>query len=196
MIREARAEDAHEMMRIYNQAVEDQVYANCDLIACVEEFAGEYLGDRHRYVAFVNVSESGAISGWGALKPCFVRPRDERMGEVSVYVDRSRRSAGLGVRLLQRLVAHAETMGFRSLLASIAKKNTQSLRGSKGCGFEEIATLPGVATIRGFAEDMIWVERLIATKSAIRTVRSFSAETENGRQTDCSSLERDGSLLP
>ena len=184
MIRQACSEDACEMMRIYNQAVEDQVYANCDRVSSVEEFAREYLGDGQHYAAFVSSSADGGLSGWGALKPFSMRSKDPKMGEVSVYVDRSRRSAGLGVLLLRRLVAHAAGAGFRSLIASIAKKNTQSLRGSKGCGFEERATLPGVATIRGLAEDMVWVERLVSAKDLPREARPVALDASLLRATE------------
>lgn len=177
MIRRATQQDARPMMEIYNQAVADRVYANCDNQTDVDEFGRLYAIGDGRYGAFVAVSH-GRMTGWGALKPFSMRPYDDAMAEVALYVDRENRSLGVGIRLLSHMMQYAEDARFHSVVAVVARKNTGSIRCGEFCGFEERVSLPGVSVLLGVAEDMIWMQKVLDrdVSGASRAVRRRRAE--------------------
>ncbi|WP_182915620.1 GNAT family N-acetyltransferase [Massilia cavernae] len=166
MIRIATINDVDAMVDVYNQAVTDQVYANCDDVQQPgPAFADAYFFGSERYIVLVKLDEEGAMLGWGALKKFSARPYDPAIAEVAVYIARARRSRGLGIRLLQQLIVHATGAGFDSLMAVIVGKNVQSIRGSALCGFAEVVRLPAIARLYGGAVDMVWMQKMLAQTS-------------------------------
>lgn len=162
MIRLATTADIGAMVDVYNQAIADEVYANCDVPQVGNQtFELAYFFGSDRYVVLVNEASEGRIVGWGALKKFSARPHDADIAEVAVYIARDNRSVGLGIHLLKDLIAHAEKVGFRSLMAVIVGKNNQSIRGSKLCGFEEKIRFPAIARLYGGEEDIVWMQKLL-----------------------------------
>lgn len=159
MIRPATPADTAPMMAIYNEAIVDQVHANCDTLQSdVAGFGAVHFADPARYGVYVSESPEGHVVGWGALKKFSAFPHCTDMAEVAVYIGRSKRAAGLGIRLLQRLQRHASGVGFHSLVAIILEHNRQSIRGSEHCGFQTCVTLPGAAHFSDQYEDIIWMQ--------------------------------------
>lgn len=151
------------MMEIYNEAVRDEVHANCDVVQDdLSRFTHTYFGYGPRYGCVVSETDAGVVVGWGALKTFSSRPRDESVAEVAVYITRTSRSAGLGIRMLERLMVHARSVRFHSLVAIILGKNTPSIRGSKYCGFEEKVRLTGAARVQGEVEDIVWLQLVLS----------------------------------
>ncbi len=150
------------MVDVYNQAIEDQVFANCDVFQNRDTFISTYFTDTTRYIVLVSESECDhIIVGWSAIKPFSARPYDSTIAEVAVYIRRENRSAGIGIRMLRELIKHARISGFHSLVAVILGRNSPSLRGSKFCGFEEKVRMPAIASIYGQAEDIVWMQRIL-----------------------------------
>lgn len=161
MIRLANPADAPMMAEIYNQAIDDRVHANCDVPQSREKFLAAYFSGGGRYVALVHESNAGEIGGWGALKKFSARPDDDSLAEVAVYVQRGRRSAGLGIYLLRALIKHAEKVSFHSLIAIILGENVESIRGSRSCGFQERVRIPAIANMYGRYEDIVWMQKTL-----------------------------------
>ncbi len=159
MIRAATTADAAPMMAIYNDAIVDQVHANCDTLQSdVDGFGALHFADPARYGVYVCESAQGDVVGWGALKKFSAFPHCTDVAEVAVYIGRDKRAAGLGIRLLQRLQRHASGVGFHSLVAIILEHNHPSIRGSEHCGFQTRVTLPKAAHFSDQYEDIIWMQ--------------------------------------
>jgi len=163
MIRLADVSDVSAMVEVYNQSIEDRVFANCDdLHGSSDAFTSLYFGNNNRYV--VLVSESGInanVVGWAAIKRFSARSYDTSIAEVAVYIRRENRSAGTGIRLFRELIIQAEKCGFQSLVAIILGRNVQSLRGCKSCGFKEKVRMRAIANVYGEEEDIIWMQRML-----------------------------------
>ncbi|GLU34932.1 hypothetical protein Busp01_47740 [Trinickia caryophylli] len=159
IIRPATQTDAASMMAIYNEAIADEVHANCDTLqADATRFAAGYFADAGRYGVYVGESPEGELVGWAALKKFSAFPYSRDIAEVAVYINRRWRAQGLGIRLLRRLQDHARLAGFQSLVAIILEHNRSSVRGSEHCGFRTCATLPRAARVSNQYEDIIWMQ--------------------------------------
>ncbi|WP_438028683.1 N-acetyltransferase family protein [Sorangium sp. So ce233] len=106
MIRQASTEDAEAIARIYNQNLDEQGFANCDLTPQTAEYRLKAMmesGDR--YPTFVSTSDDGRVLGWSSLKRWSTRPDIADVAEIAIYVDRSRRGNIVGAQLLCHLLA-------------------------------------------------------------------------------------------
>jgi phosphinothricin acetyltransferase len=101
----------------------------------------------------------GSIVGWAALSPASARHCYRGVGEVSVYVAGEARGAGVGRKLLARLVELSEQAGYWTLTAGVFPENEASLRLHKACGFREVGMREGVGEQRGVWRDVVWLER-------------------------------------
>ena len=161
------------MIDIYNHAIDDRVYANCDeRIVDSWHFESLYLGSpspdssRLERRCFVSIDTDGSVAAWGALKPFSALPCDSSIAEVAVYVSRLSRSRGIGIRLLRHIIGCDAAMRLSSLVAVILAKNVASIRGSAACGFTECARLSGIATLHDTSEDIVWMQRMIVEERA------------------------------
>ena len=159
MIRIAERADADTMMAIYNEAIVDQVHANCDVLQTdASRFRALHFSGSPRYGVYIDEAPDGQMTGWGALKKFSAFPHCEDIAEVAVYIGRDCRAAGRGIRLLQRLRDHARDAGFHSLVAIILEHNQPSIRGSEHCGFTTCVILPKAAHFSNQYEDIIWMQ--------------------------------------
>jgi len=163
MIRRAITDDALDMIEIYNEAISDEVWANCDVIVTdPSKFIASYFFDTAKYSCFVSMTPNGEVNAWGALKRFSARlPDDESIAEVAVYVKRGSRAKGIGIFLLQKLIIHAKNANFYSLIAIVVGKNIQSIRGCKYCGFEETVRMPEIVNFDGKYEDIVWLQMIL-----------------------------------
>src|ERR1700730_16248687 len=99
-IRDATAEDAAAIARIYNQGIEDRV-ATLEVQPRSAEERSEWLLARGpRHPVLVAVDDTGAVSGWGSLNPFNPRAAYDHVVDFSCYVARERRGHGIGDALL------------------------------------------------------------------------------------------------
>jgi phosphinothricin acetyltransferase len=96
----------------------------------------DWLTARAPYHPVTVAVAGGEIVGWASIGPWSPRGAYRRTGEVSVYVDRSRRGAGIGALLMRDLVARARGIDEISvLLARIAQPNPASVAVHESAGF-------------------------------------------------------------
>ncbi|WP_437638731.1 GNAT family N-acetyltransferase [Sorangium sp. So ce854] len=160
MIRQASADDAAAIARIYNQNLDEQGFANCDLTPQTTEHRLKAMREGgERYPTFVSTSDDGRVLGWSSLKRWSTRPHVADVAEIAVYVDRSRRGNVVGAQLLCHLLGAARQRGFRSLVSIVLGRNVTSLRGVLAAGFAEVARLREAASLRGQWVDIVWLEK-------------------------------------
>jgi len=99
------------------------------------------------------------IVGWAALNAVSKRSVYSGVAEVSVYVDKDSRGAGVGRALLDMLVSESELSGFWTLQASIFPENTASLRLHAGSGFRVVGTRQKIGRLNGIWRDTLLLER-------------------------------------
>jgi phosphinothricin acetyltransferase len=111
--------------------------------------------DGCRFVA----REAGQVIGWAALSRVSSREVYAGVAEVSVYVAERARGRGVGLKLLQVLVAASEQAGFWTLQAGIFAENTASIRLHECCGFRIVGRREKIACLHGAWRDTVLMER-------------------------------------
>lgn len=99
------------------------------------------------------------ITGWGALSLVSSRRVYAGVAEVSVYVAKDARGAGVGRALLEALIKCSEQKGIWTLQAGILVENVASLSLHKGCGFREVGRRERIGRLQGRWRDVILLER-------------------------------------
>ena len=115
-----------------------------------------------RSCRWVVVAE-GRVVGWAALWPASDRCVYGGVAEVSVYVGRGAQGAGLGARLLEKLVDASESQGFWTLQAGIFPENKSSVRIHEKCGFRVIGHRERLGKMGEVWRDVLLMERRSST---------------------------------
>jgi L-amino acid N-acyltransferase YncA len=160
-VRDASAEDAAAVARIYNQGIEDRV-ATFETEPRSPAQVAEILRTRAAtHPAVVAVDGSNEVVGFAWTAPYSTRPCYAGVGEFSVYVARERRGLGIGAVLLQGLAAACRERGFWKLTSRIFPENTASRKLCARMGFREVGTHLRHARLDGEWRDAVIVELLL-----------------------------------
>ncbi len=110
---------------------------------------------------------AGGVVGYayaGAYRP---RPAYRFTVENSVYLDPAAHRRGIGLKLLQRLIANCEARGFRQMIAVIGDSaNAGSIGVHTRAGFSMIGTHPNVGFKFGRWLDTVMMQRALGEGAA------------------------------
>lgn len=163
MIRRALQSDIARIGEIYNQAIDDQQFATCDIKPVTVESRIEWLAShKDPFPVFVYEDKAENVLGWSALNKFSVRSSLPTIAEVSVYIDRRHRSKLIGGRLFIHIIKEAKRLGFRSLVSLTLERNEASIRGLQAVGFRRAACLSEVAMLRGEWANVVWLQKEFA----------------------------------
>ena len=159
-VRDARPDDAVAIARIYNQGIEDRV-ATLETILRGADEREQWLaarGSRHPVLVAV---DDGIVVGWASLNPFSPRPAYDHVADISVYVDRGRRGAGIGTLLLTALEERARLIGFHKLVLAGFPTNQSALRLYERHGFETVGVYHEQGRLDGRWVDTIVMEKIL-----------------------------------
>lgn len=108
---------------------------------------------------FVALTSDGNVAGWGALSPVSGRCVYGGVAEVSVYVGKAFRGQGVGLVLLENLIAESEEVGIWTLQASIDTLNPGSIRLHEKAGFRLVGVREKLGQRLGHWRDIVLMER-------------------------------------
>ncbi|KUN29958.1 phosphinothricin acetyltransferase [Streptomyces antibioticus] len=101
----------------------------------------------------------GRVLGWAAVVPVSDRCAYAGVVEHSVYVDPGARGRGVGLALLQALLAATDAAGIWTVQSGIFPENTASLALHMKAGFRVVGTRERLGRHRGRWRDVALVER-------------------------------------
>jgi L-amino acid N-acyltransferase YncA len=161
-IRPASAADLPFITGIYDHAVRQGTatfeIVPPDLAEMTRRFDGLMDGGFPYLVAALD----GRVAGYayaGAYRP---RPAYRFTVENSIYLQPSIHRQGIGLQLLQRLIAESEARGYRQMIAVIGDSaNAGSLGVHTKCGFQMIGTHPDVGFKFGRWLDIVMMQRAL-----------------------------------
>ncbi len=166
-IRPMHAGDAGRVLAIYKEGIEDGQATFETSCPDWPEWNAAHLPEA-RLIA----ESGGEVVGWAALSPVSKRACYRGVAEVSIYVARSARGAGLGKRLLEALVEAAEQAGFWTLQGGTFETNQASLAIQIACGFRVVGRRERIACRDGVWKSTVLTERR-SLKNGILGVRSY-----------------------
>jgi L-amino acid N-acyltransferase YncA len=157
-VRPARADDAEQIARIYNQGIEERVATFQTRRQDAREIAAEIESG-----AIVLVAErAGEVVGWarvGAYDDA--HHYYDGVGEATLYVDPTARREGTGRLLLNALSQQAERRGYYKLIGKIFTSNQPSIALVRSCGWREVGIHRRHGRLDGEWKDVLVVERLL-----------------------------------
>ncbi len=160
--RTARASDAADIARIWNEGIEDRV-ATFETDPRTTESIASWMREKAARYPTVVVERDGRVVAWAAASE--YRPRECYGGvaEFSVYVERASRGRGAGRQAMEGLIGEGERVGLWKLVSRVFPENTASRVLLQGLGFREVGTYRRHGKLDGAWRDVVIVERLIGS---------------------------------
>lgn len=154
-IRPMRAADAADVLAIY-QAGLDTGQASFEVTApdWATFDATRLPGNRH-----VAVDHGDRIVGWIATTQVSRRAAYAGVVEHSVYVNEDVRGNGIGLALLEALVASTEAAGIWTIQSGVFPENTASLALHARAGFRVVGVRERIGQLRARWRDVVVIER-------------------------------------
>ena len=89
------------------------------------------------------------IIAWVSFQSFYGRPAYNATVEISIYIHENHRGKGLGKEILRYCIENAPKYGIKTLLGFIFMHNEPCLKLFRHFGFEDWASLPGIAILDG-----------------------------------------------
>ena len=158
VVRDAVAADAAAICEIYNQGIEDRIATLETELRTPDERRAWLAARGPRHPVLVAVAD-GQVVGWASLNSFNARPAYDHVADFSVYVERAWRGAGVGRRLLERLIETGRALAYHKLVLSAFPWNAAGVALYERMGFQRV----GVYREMG-RRDERWVDTLIMEK--------------------------------
>ncbi|MCL2646499.1 MAG: N-acetyltransferase family protein [Phycisphaerales bacterium] len=143
-IRLAADSDLPAINAIYNHYVHTSTATYQDAPSTADERAAWFHAHGPRHPITVATSTTNDILAWASLSPFNPRSAYRFTVENSIYVRHDMLRQGLGRTLLADLLARAQTLGHRQIIALISADQPQSLELHRQAGFTQVGHLKNV----------------------------------------------------
>ncbi|MEP6584240.1 MAG: N-acetyltransferase family protein [Ginsengibacter sp.] len=152
--RDALQSDLAAIVNIYNSTIATRmVTADTELVS-VESRQKWFEEHSSRRPLWIVENDDSETAGWISFQSFYGRPAYDATVEISIYLHPAQRGKGFGREVLQHCIDHAPGFGTKTLLGFIFSHNEPSLRLFRHFGFQDWATLPGVAVLDGVERDL------------------------------------------
>jgi len=146
--------DGPEVLAIFEEGIATRHATFETSVPSWEEWKAAHLME----CCFVAKAE-GVVLGWVSLSSISSRKCYSGVAEVSLYVREKAHRQGIGLALLEKIIAESEHRGFWTLQGATFPENTASLALQASCGFRVIGHRERVAKLDGIWRDSILTER-------------------------------------
>lgn len=150
-----RPEHAEQVLAIYRLGIDEGDATFETTAPAWDVFDAAKLPD-HRMVA---LHDDGRVLGWAAVVPVSDRCAYAGVVEHSVYVHPAARGRGVGLALLEALLASTDAAGIWTVQSGIFPENTASLALHRRAGFRVVGTRERIGRHHGTWRDVVLVER-------------------------------------
>jgi phosphinothricin acetyltransferase len=160
VVRLARVEDAEEIARIYNQAIEERIATFETAAPSAEDIVASLHKKGDRFPTVV-VEDEGRVVAFAWVSSYRERPCYSGVGEHSVYADARARRSGAGSAALRALFEESRAQGFWKLVSRIFVHNAPSRALHLKLGFREVGVYRRHAQLDGEWVDCVIVEKML-----------------------------------
>lgn len=163
-IRSARYEDIEAMRDIYNETVAESAYNFDTAPKSRPDMRWWFEAHNERRPVLVAV-HGDAVVGWVSLSDWSAQNAYADTAEISMFVTRTARGAGIGRRLLQAVLQEAADAGIHVIVARMAADNAASIALHRNAGFEVIGTMREVARKDRRLLDVLLMQYIVPNSS-------------------------------
>nr|WP_218644854.1 GNAT family N-acetyltransferase [Natronomonas gomsonensis] len=163
-LRVVTTDDAAAIASIYRPYVEETAVTFEEVPPDAEEIERRIADTVETYPWFV-AEVDGSVVGYAYAGDLRKRSAYRWVTELSVYVERSARGAGVGSALYAALLETLSEQGFASAYGVVTLPNPESVGFHEAFGFERAALLPEAGYKHGEWHDVAWFERSLAARS-------------------------------
>ncbi|HTY88682.1 MAG TPA: GNAT family N-acetyltransferase [Candidatus Acidoferrum sp.] len=165
-IRPAKPADLADINAIYNYYI---AHSTCVWTTqpCSEAERQAWYEEHGQSMPVLVAESNRRIVGWGALGSFRAAYTAAGTLEDSIYVHHDFHRQKIGSRLLAALIAAAQRMGLRSLLANISADQAPSIRLHEKFGFQQVAHLRDVGQKFNQRFDAVYLQLLLAANPAL-----------------------------
>jgi L-amino acid N-acyltransferase YncA len=163
-LRVVAVDDADAIASIYRHYVEETAITFEEVPPDAEEIERRIADTVETYPWFVAEAD-GSVVGYAYAGDLRKRSAYRWVTELSVYVQRSARSVGVGSALYEALLETLSEQGFASAYGVVTLPNPESVGFHEAFGFERAALLPEAGYKHGEWHDVAWFERGLADRS-------------------------------
>jgi L-amino acid N-acyltransferase YncA len=165
IVRPAEPADAVGIAAIYAHYVATSAATFDESAPGSEEFADKIATITSAKLPFLVAETEGRVGGYAYLAPYKGRRAYRFTAESSVYVAPDARGRGVGRALLERLLAEAERVGVREVIAIVAvTDDPASVALHRAFGFAEAGRLRAVGFKHGRWYDTLLLQRSVAPR--------------------------------
>ena len=159
-LRLARAEDLGAINDIYNHYVLHSTCRYQEEPATAAERAAWFAAHGERHPVTVALEKAtGEVAGWAALSPFHPRSAYRFTAENSVYVRAGLHRRGIGRALLEDLLARAQRLGHRQIIAGSSADQSACSARHRALGFTEAGRLRAVGFKFGRWLDVAYLQK-------------------------------------
>lgn len=159
LVRPIQDSDLPAVTRIYNQGIEDRATLETEQRTVAER--REWLAARTpRHPVIVAVQE-GEVRGWASLNPFTARQAYRFVADLSVYVERDRRGAGIGTALMRELEERARRLDYHKLVLTTFPFSTAAVRLYESLGYRHVGDYREQGMLDGRWVDTRVMEKLL-----------------------------------
>ena len=160
LVRDAQESDLVAIREIYNQGIEDRVATLDEKPKSDSEIQRWFAEHVDRFVV-LTAQRGEDVVGWASLNAYSHRCADRNVADLSVYVERSARGAGVGSALLQAIEARAYRSGFRKIVLFALARNDAGQRLYRRLGFRDVGIFKEQGRLDGDFVDIIAMEKIL-----------------------------------
>ena len=161
-LRSADLDDLPAIQAIYAHHVLNGLGTFEEVPPSVDEMRQRYEAVRVRGLPWVAAEADGELAGYAYAAPFRPRAAYRYAVEDSVYVTPGAARQGVGRGLLELVIGECERLGLRQMVAVIGDSgNAASIGLHRACGFELLASPPGLGFKFGRWVDVVWMQRAL-----------------------------------
>lgn len=159
VVRRASSDDLDALCRIYNEGIEDRLATLDGALKSRDDIAG-WWSEHDGFPVLVAVAEDGIV-GWASLNRFSHRCAHSDVADLSVYVARPNRGAGVGFALLRALETEAVRSGFHKIVLHAVIENVAGKRLYAKSGFREVGVFAQHGRLDGRRVDVVAMEKIL-----------------------------------
>jgi L-amino acid N-acyltransferase YncA len=165
VIRAATSDDCEAIAEIYNQGIKARIATFEDQERDADERRAWLAAHGPQHPVLV-ATVDGRVAGWASAEGYRPRACYAGVGEFSIYIHENARGQGVGLVLLNELIAAAAAAGLWKLLSRVFVENNASRALCKKAGFREVGIYEKHAQLDGVWRDVVIVEKLLGTRDS------------------------------